>query len=637
MKRALGIAGSVAVVAALAAGVRIVRAGETDAGRGPRVDITASATDEERALLGEIDQQKWIPARERAQKILAAQPDSFIATWALANVHHQDEGNHARALYLLHKAERQLLARGHDAKFHKKLLEEEASLLGEMDRSTEQIETFDRLALLYPPGSPDRKLWPLVKLGRYDEAKALAESLLDSDNELERQRAHAALMNIAEERHDREAMYQYARAAVERFPNSCITQRNAGVIAWERFKPEQAETWLLGGAKASEDDCAVSPYRDAAWLYLLAGDFQQAVSASKSANGRAIGKQYRAHYALEHRAMLADLTYALGKPEEASRFATEVYEQPERTGMTSNSAATARLVRTLRYWLALDSRLIFERERASYRGFASGAGTRARIAFARLEARRAMFQLATDSKALITITRPNLGDTHVARWTIGGLIEILGPGVMKTAVAEARERDAQYPEAAPYLDALEGEIAFRTGDLSRALELGKQAVAGVPLRDGLIRWYTMAWMADARRRQGDAEGAAAAYHEVLQKLPSALRILDLALPVTISNDGSERAREVASKMSSSPRFTESDGGMRIEVAAQGSTVNVCLVDPRGFQFACVASEGSVEDILDAFHAAAFSPKVAMTQADLRGLDGSTSSRSADSALEELIK
>jgi hypothetical protein len=66
------------------------------------------------------------------------------------------------------------------------------------------------------------------------------------------------------------------------------------------------------------------------------------------------------------------------------------------------------------------------------------------------------------------------------------------------------------------------------------------------------------------------------------------------------------------------------------------------MDRSGFQFACASGEANAQDgavgvALDAFHAAAFSPKVAVTESDLNSLDGSPTSRTADELLEGMLK
>ena len=639
-KVAAGLVVTAALAGAVIVGLRVVRADDPApapaATPAAATDPTAVATPDERAVLAEIDRKKWIAAREKAEKVLAANPRSFIATWAMALVHHYEEGNHARALYHVRRAEQLLVARGIDPTWHRNVLVEQIFILGEMDRVGEQLRELDRLAALYPPGRPELRIWPLIKLRRYDEARAAGVALLGSDDINERSHAHNGLLAVEAEAHQREAAYQRGKAAIAAFPESCIINRNVGVIAWERFKPQEAENLLLAGASATDVDCASSPYVDIAWLYLMAGEFQKAIAALKSANAVPLEKQYRAHHAMERRALLADLVHALGKPEEFERLSTEVYQQPERTGMTSTSAPMARLTRTIRQWLALDARLALERERASYRSFYSGAATRAKLVLARWEVRRALFQLSADAEALITITRPNIGDVHVARWTTGSLIEILGPGVMEAAVAEARRRDAEFPEAKSYLDALSGEIAYRTGELARALTLADSALTGIPPQDGLIRWFVMAWQADARWQLGVRDAALASYREVMQKLPGAIRVLDIAVPVAIRHDGSALARAVADGLGESTRFVASDAGFRLEVSAKGSAVTTCLLDRNGFQFTCDTNDKGAEAALDAFHSAAFSPKVALTQADLTGLDGNTGSATADQVLKGLL-
>ncbi|HLL23961.1 MAG TPA: hypothetical protein VK427_17635, partial [Kofleriaceae bacterium] len=572
MNRALAI-GVLALTTAVVT-IGFVRAQGGD----PWAEGSLTATPEESALLEELDREKYIKARELAQKILAKHPRSFIATWGMAVVHHEEEGNYARALYHVNRAEELLRAQGLDRTWHVKVLRQRIETLGEMDKTAEQIAELDRLAKLYPPGWPSRKIWPLIKERRYAEAKALGESLVASEDPWERVSALNGLLTLEEEQRHRVAAFEAGRRAVEMFPSSCILHRNGGLLAWENFKPQLAEEWLLRGATAPDFDCGGSPYADLSWHYLLAGEINQSVEALKKSNTVPVRRKDRAHQGLLRRALLADLVYVLGKVEEAERLAREVYEQPERVGQTSNSAAMARLTRTLRYWLALDARANLEDERGSYRRVASRAMIRAKIALARWEVRRALFQLAADEDALITITRPNLSDIHVARWTVGALIEILGPGVMKTAIARGRELDKDTPEATPYFDALEGEIAYRAGELGTARQLAGRALKGIPSADGLIRWYVMAWQADAEWREGATNAALASYHEVLQKLPSTIRILDLKLPVSIHHDGSARAEEVADGLAESSRFTSSSNGFKLDVSTHGKGVTVCLTD-----------------------------------------------------------
>src|SRR5215471_2405766 len=99
--------------------------------------IRDGASADERAVLAELDGDHLIKARDVAEKLLAKDPQSFIGAWAMARVHHDEEGNHARALYYVRRAE--TLLAGRDREWEKKVLLEEYAILFEMDRNTEAL------------------------------------------------------------------------------------------------------------------------------------------------------------------------------------------------------------------------------------------------------------------------------------------------------------------------------------------------------------------------------------------------------------------------------------------------------------------------------------------------------------------
>jgi hypothetical protein len=81
---------------------------------------------------------------------------------------------------------------------------------------------------------------------------------------------------------------------------------------------------------------------------------------------------------------------------------------------------------------------------------------------------------------------------------------------------------------------------------------------------------------------------------------------------------------------------------RLDASAKGESVEICFSDERGQQFACghgekkADAEATLMAALDAFHSAAFSPKVALTQSDLSSLDGSPIRVSADEVLKGVL-
>jgi hypothetical protein len=305
-----------------------------------------------------------------------------------------------------------------------------------------------------------------------------------------------------------------------------------------------------------------------------------------------------------------------------------------------------RTIRGFRYWMALDAARILERERRSYGPLFDPPPP---SAFARVlrqwEIRRGLIQLVSDEDMLVTLTRPNLGEIFEwSPWKSGGLVEILGTGVMKRAVAEARSRDAAFPEAMPYLDALAGEIAFREGDLVEADRLATAALKGLPKEEALLRYRTMTWQAEGLRRMGRAGDATPLYHELLSQMPSPLRFLDVRVPAKVTATAEPLAADTASRLRRSSRFAISDDApFRLDVSVRGGAVQVCLLDDSGAQLTCATGEkketaaDTVRAALDAFHAAAFSPKVALKQSDLSSLDGTPVRVGADEVLKGVLE
>jgi hypothetical protein len=208
---------------------------------------------------------------------------------------------------------------------------------------------------------------------------------------------------------------------------------------------------------------------------------------------------------------------------------------------------------------------------------------------------------------------------------------------MKTGLARARELDAPTPLAAGYYDAHEAELALRDGDEDEAAKLASSALERLPREEALLRWRAQAVRAAALLRADKPGEARADLDVVMRQWPTILRVLEVKLPASLSHDGSELADEVASRLARSNRFEFDDGApYKVRVDAQGKGVVICLSDTAGSRVACATGE-KADEALDAFHAEAFSPKVSLTDSDLRSLDGSPVRVSADEALKKVIE
>jgi hypothetical protein len=597
-----------------------------------------SFTPQERAVLSEVDQQHFIKARDAAEKVLASSPSSFAATWAMARVHHDEEGNHARALAWVRKAER--ILNDADREWGMKLLLEEHFILAEMNENVEALAVLDRYEEKYGPPPAYMRIWPMFKSGRAAEARVIAQRLAASDDEGDRADGYNGLLSIAFEEHDREATYLWSMKGVDATGGkNCTIVRNAASAAFSRLKLDQAQELSLKARKLK--DCIDPVDNQIASLAIIMGQFQQAVSALESGKSAFIEKRYRPHFALVRRGVLVDLLEAVGQSEESVKLAAELYGQQQRMGASSSSVEIERLSRTLRYAFSLDTRIAQLQEQLSYAQWPQGPGPVAaelsRLLAVRWEVRRGLVQLLAGGDRLVLMARPAMGEvSDWASWRSGDLVDVVGAGVMRSALQRAKAIDAPFPEAKPYFDALESEVAWRAGGAASALALAKAALAGLPKTEALLRWRTMGVRAACLRTLGRPAEARADEEELLQRWPTVFRLLRLAVRVKVSDDGTQVGKAVAARLSHSTRFqVDPAAPFRVMVTAKGAGADVCLLDEHGSQLACASGEDA-DHALDAFHLAAFAPKVSLTQSDLKSLDGSPVRIGADKALKGLL-
>ncbi|MBL8923782.1 MAG: hypothetical protein JNJ54_33310 [Myxococcaceae bacterium] len=602
-------------------------------------DLSDSFTAEERALLQQLDSHQLIKARRAAEEVLAKNPDSFVATWAMARVHHDEEGNHARALYYLKRAQELLAWR--DDSWGRNLLLEEYDVVFEMARNQESLEVLDRYEDRYGPPPPNLRIWPLFKLGRSDEATAIATRLSASKDLAERIWGYNGLLSIAFELHDRQAAHKWALEGVRATDDkSCTILLNAGGTAYTNFQLLLAEELMLKADKAR--DCTATPFDQLATLAMVQGQFQKALSNLKTAGTKRVEKRYRPQFALVRREVLCDLLGVLGKEADAVKQAAELFKQPARTGMTSSPVKVERLRRALRYAYALDGQVRRLEERASYgprvKGLAQVSPELTTALATRWEVRRALVQLLAEDDRLMLVVRPNLSDVgDWSAWRTPDLAQVVGAGVLRSGIEQARGLDAPTPEASGYFDAVEAELELRAGDEAAAISLATAALRKLPREEALVRWRTQAVRAEALRRDGRTADSKADFDVVLRQWPTLLRLLDLTLPASLAHDGSALAEETAGRLSRSRRFSLTDDApWRLRVDAQGKGVAICLTDASGSRLACGTGD-TADAALDAFHGEAFSPKVSLADADVRSLDGSPVRVSADDALKKVLE
>jgi len=330
---------------------------------------------DERAAWESLDRREWVTARRQAEAVLAKDPDSFIATYVLGMVHAEAEGNLARALFLLRKARFRLEElhgdppSANDARaWHRRMLLRESIVLGQMDRRADQLAAFDRLDAHYAPKQTVRRIWPLLKLGRFEEARAIGESLMHDPNPDIRERAFNGLMAVEEEAGNRAPSYTWGQKALESMgEDTCILATNTALGARRAFDFPQTITYDQRALKAADGSCPTSPHAQLSAMYLVSGQFQQSLSALKALRAAPRPPHLRVQNEMVIRARFVELLLALGEFDEAELRVREILAAPDRAGMISAASEIVELSNALLGYSVLTARYNQLLERASAR------------------------------------------------------------------------------------------------------------------------------------------------------------------------------------------------------------------------------------------------------------------------------
>ena len=295
-----------------------------------------SFTPEEREVLLRVDSRELVKARGLAEKLVAANPRSFVGNWGMCRVHHDEEGNHARAIFYCRKAEAILVNDlGRDEAWHRKVVLEEADILFEMNRNQEVLDTIDRYEALYGASLGEQRIWPLFKLGRPDEARTIALAMIRSEDEHERIQGYNGMLSIEFEAHDREASYKWSVDAVNATRGeNCTILRNAAGVGVHPLSPARGRGFRQPGPRGARSlhRRGLRPARRALHRPRRVPEGAGRDRGAQEGAGR---EALRPHYAMRRRAILADLLTALGRS-----------TRPRRSRPTSMSSAAHRMIST---------------------------------------------------------------------------------------------------------------------------------------------------------------------------------------------------------------------------------------------------------------------------------------------------
>lgn len=625
--------------------------GEHARAQGTPTPWTQLSPAEEEAFLM-VEQNQMIRARELGEALVAEDPTSFIGHLVLAYAQHFAEANFPRALYHANLARQHFEARfGPEPQtpapwiWHARIIQELANVHGDLGHHAERIALIERFNRSYQPRMVAEVAWSLMKLGRYDEARAAARAGLAEDGPGQVMVALNALCAIEFEAGRDGASYDACGQALAHSRQTgsvtVVDLTNFAEAARTMFQLAEAERALLEATEASSSLYG-NPWLDLAELYTRAGRFAEAGQAlSEIAAWR--GKRpphARDADRNESRRGIAGFMLVTGMHEQALGLTDKAMVTPDRRAHNSRNPAqdrslTALLDRRARR-MAAESRVEGATAKPWYERLLAQGEAWVLEAQAFLSGRAVTRILTEDDALLVGLLRFGTASSGVQPpWLTGDLVELFGPGVMHEAIVRADEGDGR-AAADPYYAALHAEVALAEGDEEAVQRHAARALAGLGTGEALLRARVMALQAQA--------GLDVNYDAVLGTDPGVFRRLEAAIPVRLRVQGDAVAEEVADAVRRSPRFhVTSDAPLTVSVDVRAAGGRVCLLGGAERVFGC--GEASVTNdadsvqtlaqrLVDAFHTDVFAPRVDMSQAEINSLDGS--SQSTRNPLETLF-
>ena len=619
----------------------------------PELDITCDAaeelggTDLERAAwcAAAPPRAEYVSARTLADKALAADERSFRAHFVMGYVQHLGEGNLPKALYHLERAEALFIEsygqrpslESSPWRVYHRILRELIYVHGEMDHHEAKIAYVealnDRLGLDYRPLAA----WPLLKLKRFDEARAIAKAASEADEHWSKAVGMTALCAIESELRNRQGAYEACTDAARPVQRSAvegaIELSNAGAAAEEVFRFDEAERYYAEAARRPPEG-SVNPWGRLVRLYLRQGRYAEAVSGwreMRAYRARRPGSYLDQQDQSDAELIGASVLILGGRAAEAERITDRTVKRPDRQGTSSataeqNEAGAAITDRVAK----LEAARALEEE-ASSAPWREKLGLRYAALKLRFQAwvvgRKAAEALA-DRERLVSSLRPECpGSIEAPVWLDAEVVRIVGPGVALAAIREGRAEETLPAEhAEPIFQGLEAEAHLLAGSWERALEAARFVIEKLPASEALLRARSAAVGAEAAWRLGETEEALRLFKVVLATDPGFLRRLGHRLPVVlVAAEPSPAVERALALLKRSPRFEEEPWGFVLEVSQsevglglQDGSVLTSIRVPAGRS---EDDEASARRIVRAIHRELLVPGVDVTQADIRSLDG----------------
>lgn len=565
-----------------------------------------------------------VKARELSEQWVRTQPDNPAAQFALAEVLFTVEGNLPRALFHLQRAEQltgynsldQALESG-NLQWHYLTISQLSyvhQLMGNQEASLDYLEQINQI---YGQDIESFRGWPLIKLKRYDDARASANSVLESSQDtMARARAWntlcavelASLAPIENMSACERAINEDEAIAGRSDSVDTVYLTNASEVSLSLLQMDQAEAYLDRATRNLNPDSVADPWVYKLYLLMSQGRFDESREALdrmlvwRDQQEPIVNVMNRA----EHFLVSADFLLLAGYVDDAVKLSATALNQPDRNGSYSADDAQKDSYAALVNMVANRTAYQLALEDASTRGFATRWLEQARAQRLRLDAWRAERRAAAlfaDIDVLQSRVRPYAPlDVHIPEWLEQDMVSLVGTGVMTGALERARANGAfQLNEG--YYHAYSAEIAALNGNSRKVLSAGASALDSLPEAEVLVRARVTLRMADAAWRQDLNDQALLLYQQAWQWDPGLVRRLGVALPVVFRSDTSALADEAVAILKRSPRFRDNSIGLGITVSATPE-LRACLNNPNGEALLCYTFDPVTDNSGDAVAVAA---------------------------------
>lgn len=594
---------------------------------------------EELGLWELVERQRYVKAREEAEKYVQSHEKSYVAHLALGMAQHYGEANfpmalfhETRALELFEAQEGREPSPSQPWRWHARILIALTQAHGQLEHYDEQLAFMYRYNELYTPQLKAELAWPLMKKREFRQARAAAEEGLATGDPYQIERAKNALCAIEFEAGDDVKSYEVCAEAVEygrtHFGNpTAVDLGNYAEAARSVFRFDEAER-LLTEASKSGLSWYGNPWLELADLYMRAGRFAEALSALHEVPRHRAARpaHVRDSDRNEGRRSLAAFLLLMGRPDEALRITDKAAVLPDRRAHNSRDPEQDRSIVAV---LDRQARLMMAEitvERAVAEPFYARWWARMQAYWLRFEAwmsaRQAARFLNDEARLVGTFAIGTARSAVMPPWLLGELIDTLGPGVVRAAVDRVAREDSR-EGAVAYYEAVLAEVSLAQRRYDEAIDHARLALGALQPGDALLAERVRAVLA---RSVSDPRQATALYEEVLAVDPGLFRRMRWSLPVEVQSSDAEVDRRLAKAVMRSPRFESASEGLRIQ--ADGG--QVCLFGRTGTVWGC--SEVELEEdetarsyeqrVIDSFHAAIFSPRIDLSRIDINSLDGS---------------